>query len=74
MHSSLVWIFPAFHQGMPQGGDSIFTNTEWDAPQFKSFQQTLGEALVHADYARRAPNEQLAREAWIRAFNGQSPS
>jgi hypothetical protein len=58
----------------PGGGDSIFTNTEWDAPQFKSFQQRLGEALGHADYARRAANEQLAREAWIRAYNGQSPS
>lgn len=57
----------------PGGADSIFSATEWDAPQFKSFQLMLRESLTHADYARRAPTEQLAREAWVRAFNGQQP-
>jgi hypothetical protein len=58
----------------PGGADSIFTRAEWDAPQFNDLQRRLTDALLHAEYARRAPNEQLAREAWIRAFNGRTPS
>lgn len=68
------WNYSARPVLRPGGADSIFTAAEWSAPQFKLFQQKLGDALVHADYARRAPTEQLAREAWVRAFNGQQPS
>ncbi|MBL8680200.1 MAG: nucleotidyltransferase [Myxococcales bacterium] len=68
------WNYQARPVLRPGGGDSIFTSVEWDAPQFKLFQQKLSNALGYVEDARRASNEQLAREAWIRAFNGQSPS
>ncbi len=67
------WNYSARPVLRPGGGDTIFTANEWDAPQFKLFQQKLRDALVHADEARRAPTEQRAREAWVRAFNGQQP-
>jgi hypothetical protein len=68
------WNYSAQPVLRPGGAASIFTGTEWSAPQFKSFQMLLLQSLAHAEYARRAPTEQLAREAWVRAFNGQLPS
>lgn len=70
----VAWNYSATPVVRPGGGDNIVVPTEWNAPQFKKFQVLLESALSHADNARRAPNEQLAREAWIRAFNGQRPS
>ncbi|MBL8683804.1 MAG: hypothetical protein JNK05_31820 [Myxococcales bacterium] len=73
-HAIVAWNCNTNPVVRPGGGDSIFIPTERYAPQFKLFQELLRNSLAYAEEARRAPSEQLAREAWIRAFNGQRPS